>query len=93
MFLQDSNLATTTAPKAVENDYVEDRINNGHVNGPVGSQKSTADTYANIGNLENGDLVQFAWQIASGMVSSFMVLLYTSTQKNKNFQLARAIVD
>jgi len=72
MLLQNSNLATT-APKAVENDYVEDRIRNGHVNGPVGGgdyQQSTAETYANIGSLETGDLVQFAWQIASGMVCS-----------------------
>ncbi|XP_065897318.1 uncharacterized protein [Dysidea avara] len=65
---ENSNLATT-APKAVENDYVEDRIRNGHVNGPVGGdyQQSATETYASIGNLETGDLVQFAWQIASGM--------------------------
>ena len=69
LLLQNSNLATT-APKAVENDYVEDRIRNGHVNGPVGGdyQQSATETYASIGNLETGDLVQFAWQIASGMV-------------------------
>jgi len=75
--IQNSNLATT-APKAVENEYVEDRIRNGNVNGPVGGvdhRQSSAQAYASIGNLESGDLVQFAWQIASGMVRRMRLYL------------------
>lgn len=65
-FSQNSDSAPIT-PKAKQNEYVEDRLTNGHVNGPVGGGNITS-AYTSIGSLDSGDLIQFAWQIASGMV-------------------------
>lgn len=58
--------SVNTIPKAKQNEYVEDRLTNGHANGPVGGI-STTSAYATFGSLDAGDLIQFAWQIASGM--------------------------
>ena len=35
------------------------------------SEHDPYSAYVSLGGLESGDLVQFAWQIASGMVSRF----------------------
>lgn len=64
--LQNSD-STPLTPKAKQNEYVEDRLTNGHANGPVGGENTTS-AYAAFGSLDSGDLIQFAWQIASGMV-------------------------
>ena len=61
------NSVDTSIPKAKQNEYVEDRLINGHANGPVG-RANTTSVYAAFGSLDSGDLIQFAWQIANGMV-------------------------
>ena len=61
------NSFTDTLPKAKQNEYVEDRLTNGHPNGPVGGE-NVSSAYAAFGSLDSADLIQFAWQIANGMV-------------------------
>ena len=61
------NFFSDTLPKAKQNEYVEDRLTNGHANGPVGVE-NVSSAYAAFGSLDSGDLIQFAWQIANGMV-------------------------
>ena len=61
------NSFNDTLPKAKQNEYVEDRLTNGHANGPVGIE-NVSSAYAAFGSLDSGDLIQFAWQIANGMV-------------------------
>ena len=68
------NSVDTPLPKAKQNEYVEDRLTNGHANGPVGGVNATS-AYATFGSLDSGDLIQFAWQIANGMVHIILVLL------------------
>ena len=61
------NSVDAPVPKAKQNIYVEDRLTNGHANRPVSSVNTTS-AYAAFGSLDSGDLIQFAWQIANGMV-------------------------
>ena len=61
------NSVDAPIPKAKQNEYVEDRLTNGHANGPVGYINTTS-AYAAFESLDSGDLIQFAWQIANGMV-------------------------
>ena len=66
------NSFTDTLPKAKQNEYVEDRLTNGHANGPVGGE-NVSSAYAVFGSLDSADLIQFAWQIANGMVKYTLI--------------------
>ena len=71
------NTATVAVAKATSNDYVSDpqkllAQNDTSNVVPTASNEvnddDSFDPYASLGNLDPTDLVQFAWQIACGMV-------------------------
>ena len=69
------NTAAAAVAKATTNDYVVDPLKfseaDASKDAPAVSNvisDDVFDPYASLGNLDPTDLVQFAWQIACGMV-------------------------
>ena len=72
---QNTAAAAAAVAKATSNDYVSnphklaENDTSNVVPTPSGEvDDDTFDPYASLGNLDPTDLVQFAWQIACGMV-------------------------
>ena len=87
----DAAATDAAATKATYNDYVGDPRKLPQTNTTPGDapyvnndvSDDVFDPYATLGNLDPTDLVQFAWQIACGMVIMHIIILYnlcTSTR-------------
>ena len=79
---KNTSAAAAAATKATYNDYVGDphKLSQADASGNApyvndGVHDDVFDPYASLGNLDPTDLVQFAWQIACGMVSIHMYIV------------------